>query len=323
MKESCLSVRLEGGEGNLFNAFSAKLEREQPPLDEDSNRVLGVFKTIYGVWGTIGQTEVLSVQLLLDAQRTVAAGNPENTGLRGPKRQLSVRHKDNASFIPPPSDQIPSCLEALEPFLGDRPEPNPFLVKAALAHAQIELIQPFASENGTVARLMTLMVARERSTLSSPVLCPSVSFDRLGREYFESLNRVRNHGEWEDWLSFYADAVATSADHVFEAMVGTSKLIAADIEKASGLGRPADSATEVLQAMSEQPVATSNWLVAKTGLTPATVNKSLAHLGDLGVIRKTSNRRRNRIFCYTGLLEEICRDTGLEVPGTCRTGEFD
>jgi len=50
-------------------------------------------------------------------------------------------------------------------------------------------------------------------------------------------------------------------------------------------------------------------LVEKTGITPATVNKSLEHLERLGIVRELTSRKRNRIFSYTGYLEIMNQGT--------------
>jgi Fic family protein len=61
----------------------------------------------------------------------------------------------------------------------------------------------------------------------------------------------------------------------------------------------------------ERPIATSGWLVEKTGITPATVNKALGHLEQLSIVRKVTARKRNRLFSYTGHVEIMSRGTEL------------
>ena len=61
----------------------------------------------------------------------------------------------------------------------------------------------------------------------------------------------------------------------------------------------------------EHAIATSNWLVEKTGLTPATVNKSLANLEQLGIVRELTAQKRNRRFSYHGYVEIMNRGTEL------------
>jgi Fic family protein len=63
----------------------------------------------------------------------------------------------------------------------------------------------------------------------------------------------------------------------------------------------------------ERPIATSGTLAAKTGMTPATVNKALFHLERLGMVKELTTQKRNRLFCYTGYIEIMNR--GTELPG--------
>jgi Fic family protein len=53
--------------------------------------------------------------------------------------------------------------------------------------------------------------------------------------------------------------------------------------------------------------------VEKTGMTPATVNKTLGNLERLGIVREITARQRNRIFSYHGYVEIMNR--GTELPG--------
>ena len=58
-------------------------------------------------------------------------------------------------------------------------------------------------------------------------------------------------------------------------------------------------------ALQRQPIATSAALVKATRLTPATVNKSLAHLERIGVVAELTNRQRGRVFSYRKYVEEL------------------
>lgn len=61
----------------------------------------------------------------------------------------------------------------------------------------------------------------------------------------------------------------------------------------------------------ERPIATSGSLVEKTGLTPATVNKALVHLEQLGVVKEMTAQKRNRLFSYADYIEIMSRGTEL------------
>lgn len=90
-------------------------------------------------------------------------------------------------------------------------------------------------------------------------------------------------------------------------------LVNADRDRIVGLGRAAASALEVHQALQRQPIAPSAALVKATRLTPATVNKSLAHLERLGVVAEITNRQRGRGCSYRMYVEELAAE--LETAG--------
>jgi Fic family protein len=88
-------------------------------------------------------------------------------------------------------------------------------------------------------------------------------------------------------------------------------LIGRDRERIGGLGRATASALRVHQALVGHPVVTSGWLVDETGLSPATINKALAHLERFGVVKEMTARKRNRLFCYAEYVEIMNRGTEL------------
>jgi len=83
-----------------------------------------------------------------------------------------------------------------------------------------------------------------------------------------------------------------------------------------GLGRAAGSAAAIHQALQRQPIATAASLVAATGLTPATVNKALAHLERIGVVAELTRKQRGRVFSYARYGEIL--NEGMGLPGRGR-----
>ena len=59
----------------------------------------------------------------------------------------------------------------------------------------------------------------------------------------------------------------------------------------------------VHQAMLCQPVTTAAALASATNATPATINKSLAHLEKLGIVGRLNERGRGRVFSYRRYVE--------------------
>ena len=109
---------------------------------------------------------------------------------------------------------------------------------------------------------------------------------------------MRLHGEWERWLDFFAEGIAATATQAVDTAQALLDLVNNDRDRISNLGRATPSALAVHRAMQKQPIASSAALVKATGLTPATINKSLGHLADLGVVAELTRRQRDRVFSY-------------------------
>ena len=101
---------------------------------------------------------------------------------------------------------------------------------------------------------------------------------------------------------------ATQAVEMAQQLVALSDQ---DRDRIGTLDRAASSALQIHRVLMEHPLATSNWLVEKTGLAPATVNKSLANLEQLNIVRELTAQKRNRLFSYHGHMEIMNRGTEL------------
>ncbi len=135
----------------------------------------------------------------------------------------------------------------------------------------------------------------------------SLYFKTHRQYYYELLNKVRVEGDWEAWLDFFAEAIIVTANQAVKTAQRLLNLASADKEKIRALGRAAFSTLQVHRILMEHPIATSGYLVEKTGISAATVNKSLNHLIDLGIVRELTTKKRNRLFSYSqyiGILNE-------------------
>jgi Fic family protein len=204
----------------------------------------------------------------------------------------------NAVFVPPPADELGECLNAFERFLHDEPEPTSPLLRAALAHVQFETIHPFLDGNGRIGRSLIVLQLVADGLLREPLLHPSLFFKAHRALYYELLNDVRVNGNWERWLDFFAEAVLVSATEAVRTAQALLALVEHDRARIGTLGRAAASAWALHEALQSQPVATAAALGSATGLTPATVNKTLAHLQRLGLVSELTERQRGRVFAY-------------------------
>jgi Fic family protein len=216
----------------------------------------------------------------------------------------------NARFVPPPPEELPACMGALERWLHDEPERTPTLLKAALSHVQFETIHPFLDGNGRVGRLLiTLLFCVER-VLHEPLLYLSLYLKRHRDEYYDLLDRVRTSGDWEGWLAFFADGVRESAEGAVNTAQRLTVLARDDrarIERDGG--RAAGTMLRLHQTLLEHPIQSAPQLVERTRLSMPAVNHALTALEASGVIRELTGRRRNRLYSYAAYLQILGEGT--------------
>ena len=100
----------------------------------------------------------------------------------------------NAAFVPPPHHAVPDCMAALERFLHAREDGLPLLLRAGLAHIQLETIHPFLDGNGRLGRLLVTLLLYQAGALREPLLYLSLYFKQHRERYYDLLNYVRRSG---------------------------------------------------------------------------------------------------------------------------------
>ena len=311
-KEAVLSSQIEGTQSSLADLLLYEVDEEPGVPIEDAREVSRCVAALErGLKKLRGGLPVCT--RLLCAMHKVLLSHPGGKAkapgeLRRSQVWIGGTRPGNAVFVPPPPGDVATCLGSLERFLNDEPETVPPLLKAALVHVQFETIHPFLDGNGRIGRLLIVLQLVADGVLREPMLYPSLYFRRHRALYYELLNSVRLRGDWERWLDFFAEGIEASATQAVATANALLALVNADRDRIAGLGRAAPSALAVHQALQRQPISTATSLVKATGLTAATVNKSLAHLEKIGVVGELTNRQRGRVFSYGKYVKELAAE---------------
>ena len=314
-KEAVLSSMIEGTQSSLSDLLFFELD-QQPgvPLD-DVQEVSNYVAALNHGLSRLAEGFPLSLRLIQEIHGVLLAkgrGRDQAPGeFRRSQNWIGGTRPGNAAFVPPPAGQVLDCMSQLELFLHDQPEPTPVLLKAALAHIQFETIHPFLDGNGRLGRLLITLLLCEQKVLREPMLYLSLYFKTHRRHYYELLNTVRLTGDWEAWLEFFAEAVTATATQAAETAQQLVAQANEDVLKIKNLGRASASTLQVYQALQARPIATAGGLTGKTGLSPATVNKALVHLGQLGIVRELTAQKRNRLFSHSRFVEIMNQGTDL------------
>jgi len=314
-KEAVLSSMIEGTQSTLADLLLFEIDQVPGVPLNDVREVSNYVEALDHGLRLLQRGLPVSLRLIREVHGVLLSkgrGSKKTPGeFRRTQNWIGGTRPGNAMFVPPPAEKVPECMGQLERFLNDLPEPTPVLEKAALAHVQFETIHPFLDGNGRVGRLLITLLLCEQRVLHQPMLYVSLYFKVHRRRYYELLDTVRATGNWEAWLEFFADAVIDTATQAVDTARQLVDLSSRDRDHIGSLGRLAPAALQVHRSLTEHPIATSPWLVARTSLTAATVNKALGALQRLGIVHERTAQKRNRIYSYQGFIDILNRGSEL------------
>jgi Fic family protein len=315
-KEAVLSSMIEGTQSSLSDLLMFEVGEEPGVPVDDVMEVSNYVSALKHGIKRIDKGFPLSLRLIREIHKILLSkgrGSKQSPGeFRTSQNWIGGTRPGNAAFVPPPPEKVIECMSDLELFIHDKPEVTPILLKAALTHVQFETIHPFLDGNGRLGRLLITLLIYDQKVLRDPILYLSLYFKTHRQYYYEMLNKIRIDGNFEAWLDFFADAVIETSEQAASSAKELINIAIRDKEKIGMLGRARQSSQVIHRAMQERPIATSGWLVKKTRLTAATVNKALEHLIKIGVIKEITMKKRNRLFAYSKYIAVMNRGIKVE-----------
>jgi Fic family protein len=328
-KEAVLSSQIEGTQSSFADLMLFE-NAESPGVPvEDVQEVSNYVAAMSHGLRRLREDFPLSLRLIRQIHKVLLSkgrGSEKQPGeFRKTQNWIGGTRPGNASFVPTPPEKVMECMGALEKFIHRENENLPILVKAALVHVQFETIHPFLDGNGRLGRLLITLLLCVAGVLREPILYLSLYFKTNRHRYYELLDRVRTHGDWETWLEFFLTGVRETAQQAADTSRQILELIESDRRRIEQLGRPAASILRVHQHLQRKPIITIPATAEQLSLSAPTVAKALQHMVKLGLVRETTGKQRHRLFTYHRYLEilnegtEIPRSEGSIVAGTSRS----
>lgn len=307
-KEALLSSQIEGTQASLSDVIRVEANLSDAGYRGDADEVINYVTAMnYGLERL--KTIPLSLRLIREIHEKLMKG------VRGGKMQPGeFRRSQNwigpqgctladAFFVPPPQEEAVKALGDLEIFLHENDSVPP-LIKIGLAHAQFETIHPFLDGNGRMGRLLITFFLCNKDILQKPVLYLSYYFRKRQDEYYNRLQRVRDFGEWEEWLRFFLTGVTSVAKQATE----TAKRIVSLREDHRRLiierfGNSSGNAMRVLEHMYERPYLTVNTVKEMLGISFPNASKLIDKFVNAALLVEITGRSRNRIFRYSSYMD--------------------
>ena len=312
-KEAVVSSQIEGTQSSLSDLLMYELEAAPGVPVDDVQEVSNYVAALDHGLKRLREGFPLSLRLIKEIHAIlmsgVRGGTKEPGEFRRSQNWIGGSRPGTARFVPPPPDELMSCLGALEKFIHDEPVATPALIKAALVHVQFETIHPFLDGNGRLGRLLITFLLCAEGVLNEPLLYLSLYFKEHRADYYDHLQSVRRTGNWEAWMRFFLQGVKQTAEQAVSAARRLRTLFTDDLAKLTALGRAAGNIIRIHQQMQLQPVTSANALATKLDMAVNTARSALTQLQSLGIVREITGGKYGRLYAYDAYLSILSEGT--------------
>jgi Fic family protein len=308
-QEAVLSSRIEGTRASLVDLYA--YEAGQLSFLETVDDLSEVLNYVRALEYGLERVKTLPVSLRLIREIHARLMENDRGGQLTPREFRRSQNwigpagstLENATYVPPPVDEMLDALDAMEKFIHASSQIPP-LVRAGFLHYQFEAIHPFLDGNGRMGRLLIILLLHEWHILSQPLLNLSVYFEAQRQEYYTHLLEVSKKGAWEEWLLFFLTGVSIQA--INDAVRLESLLsLRVDYQERIRVGRRQERLEQVLDLIFQRPILNVRQAEAALSIPYMTAERCIERLVDVGILREITGQRRNRIYRADKILAVI------------------
>jgi len=308
-REAVLSSRIEGTRASLsdlyaYEAVQLSFFDSHPDVQEVHNYVRALE---YGLERL--ETLPLSLRLIREMHAHLMAGVRGEHQTPGEFRRSQNWigspgcTLDEATYVPPPVDEMQQALDALEKYLHSSSDLPP-LVRLGLIHYQFEAIHPFLDGNtcacaqcrcGRIGRLLITLLLCAWELLPQPLLYLSAYFEAHRQTYYDQLLAVSLAGAWNAWLIFFLQGVVAQSQ---DAIVRAQRLqtLRSEYRRQFQTERAAARLLQVVDLLFDRPILTVNQIKDLMDVDFSTAQRYVDRLEQVGVLQEITGRARNRIY---------------------------
>jgi Fic family protein len=316
-KEAVVSSQIEGTQASLVDLLTFEAEEDAHPPRADVEEICNYLDAIAYARGELAEPTglPLSMRLLNETHRRLmrgVRGSDKQPGeIRRTQNWIGGTRPGNAVFVPPPPHVLGDALSAFEKYIHEDDDLPP-LVRAGLLHVQFETIHPYLDGNGRIGRLLVTLVLEHCKLLTKPLLYLSLFFKRHRDEYYRRLTAVRTEGDWEGWLDYFLDGVATIADEAVSSARELFGLVAEDRVRVLGLAGTSVAALRLFELLPRHPIVSVAYAIKQLGVSKPTAGRAVEVLEKAGVLVETTGKKRDRSWAYQRYLDRLRVGTDLE-----------
>ena len=311
-KEALLTSQIEGTQATLADLFDEEAGFKVSNTD-DVEEVTNYLHAFRWTQEQLRDPKGLpiSVRLLCEAHRRLldgARGAGKQPGeLRQSQNWIGGTRPGNAVFVPPPPEHVPTLLADMERFIHDTATDLPPMVKVALIHAQFETIHPFLDGNGRIGRLLIAALFGHWGLLSEPLMYLSGYLKQHQAEYYRRLSAIRTEGDWESWVTFFLEGVATAAGDAEKNIIEVASLVATDRRRLLQSAKAGPTSYRLFEMLPMMPRFTIERVRQQLDTSFPTATAAVKALEELGIVAEMTGQKKNRSYSYQAYVELLSR----------------
>jgi len=305
-REAVLSSRIEGTQASLSELFLFEAAGESESRPSDVREVLNYVNALQHGLSRLEKLPI-SLRLMREMHQHLMAG------VRGEEKTPGeFRNKQNwigpagcslgeATFVPPPVEEMLEALHQLEKYLH-HPSELPPLMRLALIHYEFEAIHPFLDGNGRIGRLLLTLLLCADKLLTQPLLYLSAYFERNRKQYYDLLLAVSQRGAWHEWITFFLRGVAEqSLDAIKRSnhLIGLWKVYQRKLQTV----RSSALTLRLLDELFTYPAISISSAASRLKVTYTSAQLNMEKLVNSGIVNEVTRRKRNRIFVATEIVK--------------------
>lgn len=217
---------------------------------------------------------------------------------------LADRNKKKILFVPIRPEKLQDGLDTLFKYINHNAEPA--LIKAAMTHIEFEALHPFKDGNGRIGRMLITLMLWQSGTISAPHFYVSSYFEEHKNKYIDTMRRVSETGDWNEWCIFFLDAIEQQAirnlriAEDIRALYEEMKQTFSDILSSKW-------SVNTLDFVFTNPVFRNNKFTSNSGIPAATAARFTRSLLDEGIIHtvEEASGRRPALYSFEPLMDLV------------------
>ena len=307
-KDATCSSQIEGTMATMIDAIEAEVKIDDN-VPQDVDDILYYITALnYGIKRVSEDQFPVSLrfirelhQKLMKKARSTHFSDPGE--FRKSQNWIGGTKPDNAKFVPPPVHEMNNALDDFEKFFH-ADDSTLTMIKAALLHAQFEIIHPFLDGNGRTGRMLITFFLWQEKVLEKPVLFLSSFFKKHQKLYHEKLSGYSD-GNVSDWVDFFLEGIIEIANEAIETVEKITKLRDEEHHKIQKLGKIASqSASTILPKLYAQPIINTAIMMEWTGFTRAGAQRVIDRFVEMKILTlKNQNTKYGQSYMYKKYLD--------------------